>query len=188
MTATTEKFSQKKLDKVSKFLSFVLRHKPDAINLKLDAQGWTEISDLIDKASSEIPLTVELITQVVDTNDKQRFSLSEDSQRIRANQGHSIKIDLDLTPNTPPPILYHGTATRFLSSILEEGLHSGQRHHVHLSTDIETATAVGKRYGKPVVLQVASGDMHQQGFSFYLSKNGVWLTKSVPTKFLSAFE
>lgn len=188
MTASTVKISRKKLDKVSKFLSFVLRHKPEAINLKLDDQGWAEISELIEKASSEMPLTVELITRIVVTNDKQRFSLSEDGQRIRANQGHSIKIDLDLTPKTPPPVLYHGTATRFLSSILEKGLQPGQRHHVHLSTDIETATAVGQRYGKPFVLRVASGEMYQQGFSFYLSENGVWLTESVPTEFLSVLE
>jgi putative RNA 2'-phosphotransferase len=169
-------------------LSFVLRHKPDAISLQLDAQGWVEISDLIEKASSEMPLTPELIKQVVATNDKQRFSLSEDCRRIRANQGHSIKVDLDLAPKTPPPVLYHGTTTRFLSSILEKGLLPGQRHHVHLSTDIETAAAVGQRHGKPVVLQVASGEMHQQGFTFLLSKNGVWLTKSVPNNFLSALK
>ncbi len=188
MIATTEKIPQKQLDKVSKFLSFVLRHKPDAVNLKLDAQGWAEIAVLIEKASSKIPLTVELIKQVIATNDKQRFSLSEDGQRIRADQGHSIKVDLDLTPKTPPPILYHGTATRFLSSILEKGLQPGQRHHVHLSTDVETATAVGQRYGKPIVLQISAENMYQQGFSFYLSENNVWLTDSVPTNFLSVLE
>lgn len=175
---------QKQLDKVSKFLSFVLRHKPEAINLELDTQGWAGISDLIEKASSEIPLTAELIKQFVVTNDKQRFSLSEDGQRIRANQGHSIKVDLDLTPKTPPTNLYHGTATRFLPSILEKGLQPGQRHHVHLSIDIETATSVGQRYGKPVILQVASGEMYQQGYVFFLSKNGVWLTECVPPELL----
>jgi putative RNA 2'-phosphotransferase len=179
---------QKQLDKVSKFLSFVLRHKPSAISLKLDDQGWAEVSELIDKASSEMPLTAELIKQVVVTNEKHRFSLSEDSRRIRANQGHSIKVDLDLTPMAPPTILYHGTATRFLSSILKEGLRSGQRHHVHLSTDIETATSVGQRYGKPLVLQVSSGEMYQQRFIFFVSENGVWLTESVPVNFLSVLE
>lgn len=185
---TTEKTSQKQLDKISKFLSFVLRHKPDAINLKLDIHGWAEISELIEKASFERPLTVELIKQVVATNSKQRFSLSEDGQRIRANQGHSIGVDLDLSPKIPPPVLYHGTATRFLSSILEKGLQSGQRHHVHLSADVETATIVGQRHGKPVVLQVASGEMHLQGFVFFLSENGVWLIDSVPTNYLSVLE
>ena len=178
----------KHLDKVSKFLSFVLRHKPDAINLKLDAHGWAEISELIEKASFEWPLTVELIKQVVTTNNKQRFSLSEDGQRIRANQGHSITVDLGLSPKIPPPILYHGTATRFLSSIWQKGLQPGQRHHVHLSADIETATTVGQRHGKPVVLQIASGEMHLQGFVFFLSKNGVWLIDSVPTHYLSVLE
>ncbi|WP_133510440.1 RNA 2'-phosphotransferase [Candidatus Thiosymbion oneisti] len=186
--ATTEKISHRQLVKVSKFLSFVLRHKPDAIGLTLDAQGWASVSELIKKAPSEMSLTADLIRQVVITNDKQRFSLSEDEQRIRANQGHSIKIDLGLTPKEPPPVLYHGTATRFLASILREGLHPGQRHHVHLSLDMKTATSVGQRYGKPVVLQVASGEMYRQGYEFFLSENGVWLTEIVPPGFLARLE
>lgn len=178
------KVSQKQLDETSKFLSFVLRHKPEAIGLTLDPQGWASIPKLIEKASSEISLTQDLINQVVATNDKQRFSLSEDGRRIRANQGHSIKVDLDFTPKVPPSILYHGTATRFLPSIRKDGLSPGQRHHVHLSTDTKTATAVGQRYGKPIVLQIAAGEMYQQGFEFFLSENGVWLTEKVPVRYL----
>ena len=171
--------------KVSKFLSFVLRHKPETINLTLDEQGWASVAELIGKAQPQIALTPELIKQAVITNDKKRFSLSDDEQFIRANQGHSINVDLQLKPITPPECLYHGTATRFLESIEQEGLKPQQRQHVHLSSNIKTATAVGKRYGKPVILEVAAGAMYQQGFEFFLSNNDVWLTDSIPTNFLS---
>lgn len=176
---------QRDSTKVSKFLSYVLRHKPDAIKLKLDENGWASVTELIEKAQSQIELTPELIKQIVITNDKKRFSLSDDEQFIRANQGHSIQIDLKLEPKEPPPVLYHGTATRFLDSIKQEGLKPGQRHHVHLSSDIQTATAVGKRYGKPVILEVAASAMHQQGVEFFLSENNVWLTDHVPSDFLT---
>lgn len=170
--------------KISKFLSFVLRHKPEAINLTLDEHGWASVVELIEKAQPQITITPELIKQVVITNDKKRFSLSDDEQFIRANQGHSVQVDLKLSPKKPPEILYHGTATRFLNPIKQEGLKPGQRHHVHLSPDIETAITVGKRYGTPVILEVAAGAMHQQGFEFLLSGNGVWLIAHVPANFL----
>ena len=172
--------------KISKFLSFVLRHKPDAIGLTLDEQGWAYIDELINKAKQSGEVTTldrALIQEVVDTNDKKRFVISEDGQRIRAAQGHSIDVDLQLKPVKPPEFLYHGTATRFLDSILKEGLKPQQRQHVHLSKDIETATAVGQRYGKPVILTVKALLMHEQGFSFYISENGVWLTSAVPIEF-----
>ena len=172
------------LTQVSKFLSFVLRHKPEAINLTLDDQGWALVTELIEQANPQITLTPGLIRQVVIDNDKKRFLISKDGQRIRANQGHSVKVDLKLAPKKPPAMLYHGTATRFLDSIKQEGLKPGQRHHVHLSSDIETATAVGKRHGKPVILEVAAGTLHQQGFKFYLSDNGVWLVKFVSNKYI----
>lgn len=172
------------LIKVSKFLSFVLRHKPEAINLTLDNEGWASVAELIEKAKPQITLTPKLIKQVVLKNDKKRFALSDDEQCIRANQGHSIQVNLQLSPVKPPVLLYHGTATRFLESIKQEGLKSKQRHHVHLSSDFKTAIAVGKRHGKPVVLEVASGKMYQQGFQFFLSNNGVWLTKYVPADFI----
>ncbi|PSF05918.1 RNA 2'-phosphotransferase [Marinobacter fuscus] len=179
--------SSKQLNKVSKFLSFVLRHKPEAIGLELDTNGWANIDDLISKAnasSEPINLDRTLIQEVVDTSDKKRFIISDDGQNIRANQGHSINVDLQLKPVTPPEFLYHGTATRFLNSILQEGLKPQQRQYVHLSTDIETATAVGQRYGKPLILKIKALLMHEQGFVFYQSENGVWLTESVPSTYL----
>lgn len=177
-------FSRKKLEKTSKFLSYVLRHRPEAIGLELDANGWVSLPELIRKAASEIELSQALIERVVETSDKQRFALSEDAARIRANQGHSVKVDLELRPETPPAVLYHGTATRFLSSILREGLRPGQRHHVHLSAKVETAVAVGQRHGKPVVLEIAAEEMAAQGHVFFRSENGVWLTDKVPPSFL----
>jgi putative RNA 2'-phosphotransferase len=176
--------SKNKLTKASKFLSLILRHKPDEIGLTLDAEGWAPISEIIDKSQSKMPLTKELIEQVVSTSDKQRFKLSDDGLMIRANQGHSIKVDLKLSPKEPPAILYHGTDSRFMDSINQEGLKPGQRHHVHLSTDIATATAVGKRYGKVVILEIDAEAMQKQGYKFFLSDNNVWLTENVPPQFL----
>lgn len=173
---------------VSKFLSYVLRHKPDAIDLVLDENGWASIEELMDKANQSdhgITLTRELLQEVVDTSDKKRFAISEDGLRIRANQGHSVNVDLQLQPVEPPEFLYHGTTTRFLDSIMEEGLKPQQRQYVHLSQDIETATAVGQRYGKPVILKIKARLMYEQGFKFYLADNGVWLTDSVLTKYIS---
>ncbi|MGJ8682193.1 RNA 2'-phosphotransferase [Paraglaciecola sp.] len=177
--------SSKEIKKASKFLSFILRHCPEDIGLELDNNGWADTSEIIDKSSSQITLTKELIEEVVLTSDKQRFKLSDDGLRIRANQGHSINVNLDLTPSQPPEELYHGTASRFVKSITEEGLKAGQRQHVHLSTDIDTAKSVGQRYGKPVILKVDSKSMFKQGFTFYLSDNNVWLTEHVPAEFLT---
>jgi putative RNA 2'-phosphotransferase len=171
-----------KTRKISKFLSFILRHNPQSIKLKLDAQGWADIGELIEK-SKEIKLTRALIEEVVRENDKQRFII--DGNRIRANQGHSINIDLALKAVKPPKVLYHGTATRFLDSIMKEGLSKQSRQHVHLSKDIETATIVGKRHGKVVILEVNAQKMFEEGYEFYLSENGVWLTDSVAVEYLN---
>ena len=179
--------SSKQVNKTSKFLSFVLRHKPESIGLTLDQNGWANIDELINKGNTSGEsnnLDKALIQEVVDTSDKKRFIISDDKQCIRANQGHSINVDLQLKPVTPPELLYHGTATRFLDSILKEGLKPQQRQHVHLSTDIETATAVGQRYGKPVILTIKALFMHEQGFVFYQSDNGVWLTKQVSNQYI----
>jgi putative RNA 2'-phosphotransferase len=166
----------------SKFLSYVLRHEPHAIGLTLDSEGWAEIDALIAGAQlAGKTLDLELIQAVVAGSDKKRFAISDDGQRIRAVQGHSTDtVAIQHEAKEPPKFLYHGTATRFLDSILAEGLRSGERHHVHLSEDTVTATAVGQRYGKPVVLKIESLQMHQQGFKFFQADNGVWLTEFVP--------
>lgn len=170
---------------ISKFLSFVLRHKPGAIGLVLDANGWADIEELIRLANdSGQPLTWDAIAHVVATSDKQRFAFDSSSQKIRANQGHSVNIDLELSPVQPPTVLYHGTATRFLAAIRESGLLKQSRQHVHLSPDEETAVRVGERHGRPAVLIVRAGEMGSIGHLFYYSKNGVWLTDHVPPNFI----
>lgn len=171
--------------KTSKFLSFVLRHQPQAIGLSLDAQGWASIDELIIKANLSdhgIRLSHDLLLEVVASCDKKRFTVSEDGKNIRAAQGHSVAVDLQLIPVEPPEFLYHGTATRFLENILKEGLKPQQRQSVHLSSDVETATAVGQRYGKPIVLKIEALRMYKQGFKFYQAENGVWLVSNVPAE------
>ncbi len=176
---------KKKQIKISKFLSYVLRHKPDAIGLELDANGWVSVERLIQSANaSGQTLTRELLETVVRTNDKKRFAFSDDGLKLRASQGHSIDIELGLKPQMPPEYLYHGTANRFRDSILASGLNPGNRKHVHLSTDVKTATQVGQRHGKPIVLLVRAAEMQGAGYSFFLSANGVWLTDSVPAQYL----
>ncbi|WP_395678168.1 RNA 2'-phosphotransferase [Inquilinus sp.] len=175
-----------RLTETSKFLSYVLRHEPQAIGLTLDSEGWARIDALIAAAAANGKvLDRELIQAVVDGNDKKRFSISPDGDRMRAVQGHSTaEVAIAYAPVEPPEQLFHGTATRFLASIRAEGLVPGSRHHVHLSPDVETAMAVGRRHGQPVVLTVAAGAMHCQGFVFHRADNGVWLTKAVPPAFL----
>lgn len=169
----------------SKFLSLVLRHRPDKIGLQLDAAGWAEIEDLLAKAAAaNVSISRSELDVIVAENNKQRFIISDNGRRIRANQGHSINVDLGLEPCTPPDVLYHGTAVRFLESILAQGLCKQNRQHVHLSGDWETAVAVGKRHGKPVVLQVLAGKMAEAGHLFYFSENHVWLTDHVPPHYL----
>lgn len=169
------------LVRISKFLSLVLRHKPDTIGLHLDENGWASVDELIQLSGKHgQAFNRSLLDQVVRDNDKQRFMFSPDGQLIRANQGHSLEIDLKLEPVQPPQQLFHGTALRFLPSIRETGLHSGQRQYVHLSADETTAVKVGQRHGKPVILIVLAMKMYDSGLQFYLSANGVWLTKHVP--------
>jgi putative RNA 2'-phosphotransferase len=173
------------LVRTSKFLSLVLRHKPETIGIELDAQGWTSVSDLLQALSrSSHPLSLSELQEVVRSNDKQRFSFNEDQSRIRASQGHSLTIDLGYEEAVPPAILFHGTSERFLTSIRQQGLIKGQRHHVHLSTDTEVARNVGKRYGKPVVLSIASEQMNKDGHLFFRSANSVWLTERVPVEYI----
>ena len=175
-----------KVVQASKFLSFVLRHQPEAIGLALDADGWGSVDDLIAGAARHgRQLSRELIEQVVATNDKKRFELSADGLRIRAVQGHSTRgVDRQFEPRQPPGVLFHGTASRFVAAISRQGLKPGSRHYVHLSADEQTARAVGLRYGLPVVLVVDAVRMHAQGFVFHQAENGVWLTARVPPAFL----
>jgi putative RNA 2'-phosphotransferase len=171
--------------RLSKFLSFVLRHKPDAISLTLGPEGWVNIDELIGKADAAgTRFDRNDLLHVVATSDKKRFSVSEDGLRIRAAQGHSVPVELGLLPQKPPAVLYHGTATRFLDSIRLHGLKPQARQQVHLSIDEATAQRVGQRHGKPIVLKVDAGEMHVAGIQFYRADNGVWLTNEVPPKFL----
>ncbi|MCI2246588.1 RNA 2'-phosphotransferase [Xanthomonas sp. PPL568] len=172
---------------ISKFLSFVLRHEPQAAGITLDSEGWAEVDTLIvGAAKAGKVFDAALVRAVVDGSDKKRFALSDDGRRIRAVQGHSTEsVAIQYEAKVPPEFLYHGTATRFLDAILAEGLRAGQRHHVHLSQDIATATMVGQRHGTPVVLKVEALRMHQQGFAFFQADNGVWLTQAVPSSFFS---
>jgi len=174
------------LNKISKFLSYVLRHKPEAIGIKLNKEGWIGVDEFITAANKDgNNLNRALLDEVVFTNDKQRFAYSADGLSIRANQGHSVDIELALEPTSPPDILYHGTATRFIESIKEQGLIKKQRQHVHLSALQETAVSVGQRHGKPIVLSINSKQMYEDGHLFYLSNNGVWLTDFVPLNYIS---
>lgn len=172
--------------KVSKFISLVLRHKPETIGLALDENGWVS-SDLLiqgmEKAGYKI--SVEQLKEVVCSNDKQRFKFNEDFSKIRANQGHSVNIDLHLEPKSPPKILFHGTAIKNIDSIKLHGLLKKDRNHVHLSDNTETAMKVGMRYGQPIVLKIDSNRMDADGILFYCSENGVWLTDNIDVKYIS---
>lgn len=179
--------TEKDSKKVSKFLSYVLRHRPESISLKLDQEGWALIDEVIKNSSSDMFLTKTLIVDVVRTSDKQRFKISDDGLKIRANQGHSINVDLKLSERAPPDVLYHGTATRFLHSIMQDGLKARSRQFVHLSIDIGTAKLVGQRHGKPVILKIDAKQMTEDGCSFFLSDNLVWLTSSIPSRYITVY-
>jgi putative RNA 2'-phosphotransferase len=171
--------------KRSKFLSLVLRHQPQIIGVTLSKEGWIDVDTLLEALSQRnMAMTRQELEDLVATNDKKRFEFSEDGTMIRACQGHSLKIDLGLPPRQPPEVLYHGTATRFLDSIVRDGLRPGSRTHVHLSQDVATATKVGSRHGTPVVLKVDSRAMTLDGHQFYKSNNNVWLTLAVPPQYL----
>ena len=164
----------------SRFLSLVLRHRPETIGVELDEEGWVDIDALLTGcARTGNRLSRKELEEIVETNDKKRFVI--EGGRIRANQGHSVEIDLGLEPTEPPEVLYHGTVKRFLPSIQENGIVKGERQHVHLSGDSETATKVGSRRGKPIILKIDTAAMVKKGHQFFLSENGVWLTDHVPT-------
>lgn len=170
---------------VSKFISLILRHKPETIGISLDEHGWASVEELIAGVNrSHHTLDMERLERIVTEDEKQRYSFNEDKTLIRANQGHSIPVDVELEEVTPPEIQYHGTGEKYTASIDEQGLIPKSRLYVHLSGDTETAKKVGTRHGKPVIYNVKSGDMHRDGIVFYRSVNGVWLTKTVPPQYL----
>jgi len=175
--------------KLSKFLSLILRHRPEEIGIRLDSNGWTNVDELIEKMNAySRHIDFETLEIILETNNKKRFSFNEDKSLIRASQGHSIEIDLGYTNQKPPEILFHGTSEKSVKSILEKGLERQKRQHVHLSSDIETAIKVGKRHGKPFVFLVLAEQMYNDNFQFFISDNGVWLTNNVPAKYLKKDE
>ena len=176
---------EKRRTKISKFLSLVLRHKPEEIGLTLEENGWIPVKKLIGAcADYGKKFSLAELREVVETNDKKRFSFDESGTKIRANQGHSVGVELEFEETAPPATLYHGTAEKNLGVIFAEGLKKMARHHVHLSADTDTAHKVGARYGKPVILEIDTAKMLEEGFKFYVSANGVWLVDAVPRQFL----
>lgn len=176
---------QARLVKISKYLSKHLRHAPERLGLVLAPGGWVTIDELLSAcAAHQFVITRAELEAVVAASDKQRFSFDDSKTRIRANQGHSVAVDLQLQPQTPPDVLYHGTGEASVPAILQSGLRKMARHHVHLSPDAETARNVGMRHGRPVILAVAAATMHQAGLTFYCSDNGVWLVDEVPPQYL----
>jgi putative RNA 2'-phosphotransferase len=177
--------NDKEIKNKSKFLSLILRHAPDTIQLTLDENGWANVEELILKSNKHShKFNLEQLQYVVETNDKKRFQFSDDNKKIRASQGHSIDVELNLKATTPPEILYHGTVEKFIENIKQTGLQKMNRQYVHLSKDTETATKVAMRRGKPILLHVNTKQMHEDGYVFYLSENNVWLTNEVPVKYI----
>lgn len=172
--------------KIGRFISLILRHHPETIGISLDHHGWAKVDELITgiNDTGKYHIDMPMLEEIVINDKKQRYSFNPDKTKIRANQGHSVNVDVELQEIIPPEILYHGTGEKYVRSICTEGLQPKSRLYVHLSKDIETAANVGSRHGKPVVFTVASGEMHRKGYRFYLSVNGVWLTKSVPVEFI----
>lgn len=171
--------------KLSRFISFILRHKPESVGITLDEHGWASVSELllgINASGNEIDMKT--LEEIVAEDEKQRYSFNDNKTKIRANQGHSVNVDVELKKAEPPEILFHGTGEKYVPSIKIEGLKPKSRLYVHLSSDRETAVKVGSRHGKPVVFEVNSGEMSRRGYEFFLSENGVWLTKIVPAEYL----
>lgn len=172
------------LTETSRYIALILRHKPETIDIKLDEHGWAKVDELIKGISKTHPLTMEMLEKIVEIDDKQRFAFNEDKTLIRANQGHSVSVDVQLKEAIPPKVLYHGTAEKYVASIDRSELISKSRLYVHLSETVEAAIKVGARHGKPVIYTVDTERMTADGFKFFLSVNGVWLTKRVPIEYL----
>ena len=170
--------------KTSKYIARILRHKPEMAGITLDEHGWADVAELIAGVSQKFPLDRALLETIVATDEKQRYSFNGDHSKIRANQGHSIPVDVELKRANPPAILYHGTADKYIDAIRQQGLIPKTRLYVHLSKDIPTAVSVGKRHGNPVILSVDAKGMTNDGYEFFISVNGVWLTRQVPVRYL----
>ncbi|HIH2840588.1 TPA: RNA 2'-phosphotransferase [Clostridioides difficile] len=178
-----------KKDKLSIFISLILRHKPETIGIKLDDYGYADVNELIEKINNTgRNINIEILEQIVKEDNKQRYSFNDDRSKIRANQGHSINVNVELRELEPPKYLYHGTATRFLDNIKNEGIIKQSRLYVHLSRNIDIAVKVGKRHGTPVILKINTGKMYENGYKFYLSENNVWLCEYIPFKYVEIFE
>ena len=168
----------------SKFLSLILRHKPETIGISLDDNGWADVNQLLSNiAIKDKDFNFKVLEDIVRTDGKKRYSFNDDKTKIRANQGHSIKVDVELKLATPPDILFHGTGSRAIDSIHKQGLKKINRLHVHLSDNYDTAVKVGSRHGIPVVIKIDAAKMLQDGYKFYISENGVWLVDNVPSKY-----
>ncbi len=180
------KENDKRIKSLSKFISKILRHEPEIINIKLDDYGYADVESLIEgiNKNGKNKIDFKILKYIVENDNKQRYSFSNDFTKIRANQGHSIEVDLGFEEIKPPDILYHGTGQKFLDSILKHGIKPQSRIYVHLSKDTDTAKIVGSRHGKPVILRIDTKKMYEDGYKFYLSENNVWLTKYVPTKYI----
>lgn len=175
---------KKELDNLSRYLSLILRHKPDTIGIILDEHGWANVEELITGIAKNNEFNMEILEEIVRTDNKQRYSFNDDKTLIRANQGHSIPVDVELEEKIPPDILYHGTGAKYCDSIDQGGLIPKSRLYVHLSKDIETALNVGRRHGNPVIYKIKAKEMHDAGYKFYLSVNGVWLVDKVPVEYM----
>lgn len=171
-------------NKIGKFIALILRHKPETIGITLDEHGWADVNELIHGIQKSYEFDMACLEEIVANDLKQRYSFNEDKTLIRANQGHSISVEVDLKKEMPPQFLYHGTAVKYESTIDEQGLNPKSRLYVHLSKDIDTAKNVGKRHGKPIVYKILAEKMYTSGYEFFLSQNGIWLTKHVPVEFL----
>lgn len=177
---------QRKKENIGKYLALILRHKPEVIGISLDEHGWGNVNDIIEGIRKQYPqMSMSLLEEIVATDDKGRYSFNEDKTCIRANQGHSIYVDVELKEAIPPDVLYHGTAVKYVLGIKDKGLIPKSRLYVHLSKDVDTAVKVGKRHGDPVIFEVDTKQMIKDGYKFYLSENGVWLTKEVPVRYLT---
>lgn len=172
------------LKEISKYISLILRHKPETIGIHLDEHGWANVGELLEGIGKTHTISMEILEEIVRTDEKQRYSFNEDKTLIRANQGHSVPVDVELEEVAPPEVLYHGTGEKFRASIEQEGLKPKSRLYVHMSADTETARKVGMRHGKPVIFRIQARKMQEDGYIFYKSVNGVWLTNAVPAAYL----